>query len=684
MAPQSSVSTTVAELFAILGVDDTPLNEGLKRAEIRMADSAQKQIVAIKSVEDLFRKLPAAMAPVINEYMKLGAAGVKIHDDVKAALQLLAEQKRMEASLASQQMANRKESIAIQQIQRNLDESRAAAQAAYRAADLRETRSIQDMRKRLNDEIIKQQELEGRGQTLGGTGGGGFMFQHLLASVALYGAIDFGREALGRPLAIQREAAQTGFGIEGTQRLQYAATATGTPLEMATGSIARLQERIGSMNNKTKGALGLLGLDPVQFKKQMEDGPIAAVTLLAQKIEGLSTQTQKSDAIFALFGGRTGEVSLLIQELAKGAQEGAVMTDKQVEAVARLAREWGKVKLEALSYFAMFVGDVLDRSERGKSSFGAALGSGATVAGAVAGASLGIRVPGPFPLKIGGAAVGAIGGAMAANYGLNQFGIGDLPERPQAPTMPMPEGIKPLELVKGEQAAIQKTLGDRYRWMEKERTQAEAAERKRQQEEARRAREIEEFYRDTMAALNELGGSSKQNAEKMRAAFETLNLAFGRGLISIQELTDATANYFAMMEDNLARPGLRDAIRMFEQGLIGPEELIKARKRALALDTRGAAEEAFIKGEIDPQGLRNAQGTYRQSLRNFAPGNAKDYFLGPGGSVISNPRELGLPPTSPQDFANRARQSGTINVIPMDEFSDRMLREWQRQGSLPR
>lgn len=674
------LSASVAELFAIMGLDTTPLNEGLRNAEIKMADSANKQIISIRRIEDAYKTFPDLFAAIATSYGKMGKGIEQANADMLAGLRLIQETKRQEAALAAQQIANRKETIALQQIQRNLDESRAAAQAAYRSADLRETRSIQDIRKRLNDEIVKQQELESKGTTLGGTGSGGFMFQHLLASVALYGAIDFARESLGRPIQLQREAAQTGYGVEGVQRLQYAAAKTGTPLEMATGSIARLQERVGDMNPKTKKALSDLGLDAEKFKRQLETGPIQAVTLLAQKIDGLSNATAKQSAIFDLFGGRTGEVSLFISELAKGAEQGVILTDKQTEAVARLAREWATVKLEALSYFAMFVGDVLDRSKRSESETGAALGSGATVAGAVAGASLGIRIPGPFPLKVGAAALGAIGGAMGVNYGLNQLGAGDLPTPNQPPAMPMPDGAKPIELAKGEQAAIQKTLGDRYRWMEKERKQQEAEEKRRAAEEARRMREMEAFYQRTMEALNELGASSKLNSIKMGMAFDTLTVAFGRGLISIQELTDATATYFSMIEDNLARPGLQDAIRMFEQGLIGPDELLKARSRARALDTRGDAEQAFIKGDLDPQGLKNAQSKYRRSLRDFAPGNNKDYYLGPGGSVISNPRELGLPPGSPGDYANRARQSGTINVIPMDKFSEDILRHWQRQG----
>lgn len=150
--------------------------------------------------------------------------------------------------------------------------------------------------------------------------------------------------------------------------------------------------------------------------------------------------------------------------------------------------------------------------------------------------------------------------------------------------------------------------------------------------------------------LGEFGAGSGRGLQKLISDFAELNEAYRQGRVSLQELTEAQSGFFSRMEEEAEKPALRQAIRMFEQGLIGSDELLKARNRARAGDKRRGVEDAFMSGRASEVDLLNANQEYRYDLNsNRATPKVPNTLMLPNGMQIpdmSVPR-MSVPDLSP-------------------------------------
>lgn len=720
MPPSPSVGGSVADLFATLGIDVGPLVEGLRDVEVRMKDSAAKQAVSIKSISDLYHHLPEVFIEVTSAYRKMGKTLQDVDNDILAALQLVQEEKRRvaqeEAVLRAQKIEADKAYVAT--YKRLLRERDDADRAQIQAAQMRQREeatvnaahaSALQMRSRETAaayaaaaelEFTREQEREA---LLWGEGGG--MLGSLTKRIAFYAAIGLAirgvTTTLTDAIAIERESAQTGFGVQGIQELRYAATQSLVPIEAVTTAIARMQQKIEGADGGAVQSFQVLGLNLKEVAKVAEGDPLQAFNQVADAISHLKDQGQAASVIGDLFGKGSSSAQMreFFTEYAnlrkKAHEEGVILSAQEIANIASLGKAWETAKAKMEAYFGSAVSRAVEASSSNNVAgrvIGGAIGFGlGATAGAIAGAPTGIgALPGAAIGAFGLGAAGEIKGAETEAGIKALFGSGSvpnpgvLPPRGQGASGPSlrtfgnnRQGNAEFSIAESTSALLTKTANQKIA-EELRAERAAAAEKKRA--EAKALRDAKEAYSISLmiAALNELGVSGTHNAEKMGRAMEEVWRSFRRGRVSLQELTEATSNYFNMLEENAARPALKEAIRMFEQGLIGPDELLKARDRANAMSARGGAEDAFARGDIGPDQLMDAQHRFRDTLRESMPREGTDMLMGPGGSYMGAPRLRQLP-SQPSD-----QGSGNINIVPMDQFSEQMIRRWKQQGLLTR
>lgn len=491
----------------------------------------------------------------------------------------------------------------------------------------------------------------------GGGGGATLLITSLTERFLIYQGLRFAVQGLTNALHeaddITRRMDQIGWGSAGVQRLQLAVERLHMPVDQVTSAIARFEQKVDSGDMSAVKALDRMGLKFTDVRRQMSADPQLGIENVLGRMNRITDQGAFSDAAFALFQDRSGKMLGFIREYRRLKEE--------AEKVPILS-EGDRKAVEDLNTFIQHI------EQRISVGIGRVIGSGGQQYGRDARGVYGpirttdINLP-PMPPGGGPSPLGGAGSPSGASDTVRTL---------------LDEFRAPHEI------AMRKLNEDWQTMLLLERqglaTHAEVIEFSRRAsmkltEEAQAA--IDAMIKRDVALLTEFGAQGKRTTESMTKDFHELERVFRANRISVEEMTEATANYFGMLEENAARPALKEAIRMFEQGLIGPEELLKARERARALGARGEAESAFERGEIGPEGLMNAQRRYRGALSDFAPDRGSRYFLGPGGTILSEPKRDRLPMISPSDVQG---PQGSLNIVPLDQFSEQMLRRWKQQG----
>jgi hypothetical protein len=618
-------SGTVAELFATLGLDATGFREDLQKSKVQLQETGQ----GILTLYGLLKQLEHQAGPTVAT-----AAFEQLNKQLsQSTAQLFAWQRQVGPALqAAQQVAQAQQALLGQ----------AAAGGAGGGA------------------------LGGAGGA-GGAGGSANLVTRLTERFVIYQALRTAVNAVTDALHgaddITRRMDQTGWGSEGVQRLALEAQRLNAPVDQATAAIARFEQKVDSGDLSLLKAFDRLGIKFSDFRNRMAEDPQSAVESVFRRMNTIQNQGEFSDMAFALFNDRSGKMLAFIREwgrMKKEASNVPLLSDEDRQSMERLNFVWTEIKQ------GVSVG--ITRALVG------AAGSQNLVQGA-----MGLKTP---------EGLSTMSGPNARRTDI------ELPRSPSAPG--------PL----GSSGAASNSINDINRMLDEYRSPYEMSARKLQEDwstmlllerqgvathaqvvefqervtmkmNEEYQKQVDAIIRRDVALLNEFGAQGKRTAESMTRDFAELTKSFRDGRVSIEEFTEATANYFSMLEDNAARPALKEAIRMFEQGLIGPDELLRARQRAQALGARGEAESAFEKGTIGPRELMDAQRRYRRSIEDFAPDRGSDFFLGPGGTILRQPRTTNLPPLSSSDIRG---PQGSINIIPMDQFSNMMLRRWKQQG----
>lgn len=734
----------LAEMFALLGVDSSELDRGLQAAKVKMKQSADEMVISIKSVKDILKTLPQeAIMPIVERYAAMGktveqanqdiVASVLLVDeahrkafvqrqaDLKMGREMALEQTRIDRDAARMEAGFERDRIANIQ----LEEAARSRATRMRIADIETVRRLEaDMAQRtaqmnlLNAQFAsamnRRDEAEGGAGVGVGAGLVGSIMRRAAVYAAVYESARFARAALERPVEIQRQAEQTGLSVESVQRLQYAATATQTPIETVAAAVARLQSNVEkaaeTMSGPAHAALNRLGIDSHQLKTEMEDNLDGAIIRVVRTINDLGSSAQRNEAFLALFGSRTGKVAealkMYSEDLGRQTLLSAENIKEMSDLVGGLAVKWMRAKDQFDLYMIATIHGAQRYSRMGGSGSPSWSDLGLTPWRTPSGPSypptdinlgrsdpLG-RFPPPVPLtdfaKRG--LPEGVGQAVEAKDIREQFTAWQAERRrleaeirkATLESIQTPERREIQRLMdnyqevmgRGEPYGISSDVRGAFK-----RSTGQAIENELQKEQNKQLEE-------TKRLLDDFGASGKRNAQLVESEFRKLREAFREGRVGIEELREATANYYAMMEEERARPALREAIKMFEQGMLGDEDLVRAYRREQALKTRGGVEEAFMRGEANPSDLREAQRRYRMQLENERrlpePRPDTGMPLYQGGPMFRL-RDIPIPPAyfMPQTPQSQPPpQGGVINIIPMDEFSNQMMRRWQQQGLL--
>lgn len=621
--PLGSYSGTVAELFATLGLDSSGFEEGLRKSQIKLESSANTMKGQILSLHSLLKQLETQVGPRV---------AVETFDQLNRRLsqsttQLFKFQQEVMPAL-----------LQAQHVQETMG-------GGTRATD------------------VGSADEGGGGR--GRLGIVAALTQRFLIYQGLRLAVQGFTSALHEADDITRRMDQTGWGSKGVQQLQLMMERLHAPADQATASIARFEEKIDSGDLSAIKALDRLGLKWSQVRAQMAVDPQGGLetTLKAINASGLN-QGEFANISYALFQDRSGKMLAFIKEytrLKEQAAKSPILSDEDKAAVENF--NWMLQRLGQLGTIG--VGKVIGAimTPEGENAYAGYDTPGAGLPQRRRDIELNAPPEGAGP--VGGPNAPDSAALSHVRSMLDQFrGPHELAQRK------MQEDWAEMLLLERQGVATHAQV-------------MEFASRisMKMREEMQQA--IDEQIRGDVALLNEFGAQGKRTAEVMTRDFAKLEDVFRSNRITVQEMTEATSNYFSMLEDNAARPALKQAIKMFEMGLIGPQELLKARERAKAGDIRGEAESAFSRGDMSPEELMRAQRLYRQRLEQFAPDRGSSFQMGPGGSVLRIPRRDSLPPISPSDRAT-GMSGGSINIIPLDRFSETMIRSWKQQGLLTR
>lgn len=463
-------------------------------------------------------------------------------------------------------------------------------------------------------------------------------------------------DALQEADNITRRMDQTGWGSRGVQTLMRAAQQLNAPIDQAASAITRLNEKIEEGSLPTISILDRLGLKWTDLQQKFAQDPQAAAELVFQRLRNDADLT--SDA-FGLLGDRSGKMLAFIKEwdsLKSNAAKDPMLSDENRADIQLVNR-------------------TLERLENlGEVGLGKALGfvlrmplpdTGASNAvGLAMRANRAAFTPfGPPLLSTDQASGGSGAGAKDPAALSDVRRLLDEYRRPnEMAVQKMMEDVANMQKLERAGVAthaqsVQFMQSVSQKWMDEQQAQLDA------------------MIRSDTALLNEFGVQGKHASEVMTEDFSKLIRAFREGRVALEDMKEATANYYALLEDQASRPGLTEAIKMFEQGAISGDELNRARARANALKGRSAAEEAFASGAgaFDFRLLGGAQTRYLQNLRSNAPErySVPEFLMGPNGSSSGSIMTRSPVPGSYQ---------GPINVIPMDQFSEQLLRRWKQQG----
>lgn len=188
-------------------------------------------------------------------------------------------------------------------------------------------------------------------------------FKHLTESIleamgirfAVNGLIEFTKQALESADRMVTMSKQTGIAVETLQGLNYVATVSGTNVEALSTSVAFMNRTIGeaaSGNKTAQQAVAQLGLS---FRTLAAESPEQQFTVLVDRINSLSSQSEKAKAATEIFGRSWRDLAEVMSLGGKGIEEGIdqahrlglVLSGEDLEKIKAFNDEMATTKLRA-------------------------------------------------------------------------------------------------------------------------------------------------------------------------------------------------------------------------------------------------------------------------------------------------------------------------------------------------
>lgn len=165
--------------------------------------------------------------------------------------------------------------------------------------------------------------------------------------------ISFGREILKAGDDIQKMSDKTGIGTQEIQKLQYIAGQTGTGVEALVGAAQNLQQRLGSGDEGTVGALRRLGLNADAFNKL---DTYRQMTLLGESVRAIKDPTEQARTASELFGKSWKEMMPALKSGMKELGDQApVMADSVVKSLDRIGDTMTAARQQSIAWGGSFV-----------------------------------------------------------------------------------------------------------------------------------------------------------------------------------------------------------------------------------------------------------------------------------------------------------------------------------------
>lgn len=159
-----------------------------------------------------------------------------------------------------------------------------------------------------------------------------------LASRAVSGLVDMGREAIATAGQIVDLSNKTGLSMKTIQEMQYVAGQTGSSLEAFSRAAFMLGARLAGGSDSVAEAVGKLGLN---FQEIQALAPEAQFNRIMDALQGMASPQERNNLALQIFGKSAGEILPAATEgyrkLADGA---AVAGDAQIKAVDKAADRW--------------------------------------------------------------------------------------------------------------------------------------------------------------------------------------------------------------------------------------------------------------------------------------------------------------------------------------------------------
>lgn len=450
---------------------------------------------------------------------------------------------------------------------------------------------------------------------------------------------------------ITRRMDQTGWGSKGVQQLQLMMERLHAPADQATASITRFEEKIDSGDLSAVKALDRLGLKFTQIRSQMAVDPQAAFETVIGRMSKETNQGVIADEAFALFQDRSGKMLAFIKEydrLKKQASESPILSDEDKTAIENF--NWMLQKLGQLGQIG--VGKIVGALSRPGADYGDENYNVPT------------RRTGDIELKAPPSGPSPLGGPNAPDSGATSA-ISNLMDKYLAPhelaSRQVKEDWNAMLLFERQGLATHaQVLELKYRIESEYREKERAAQKERQSEYNKIEAEYNKVVSSDMRLLGEFD-SKKASLSLVARDFAELTKAFRAHRITVDEMTRATDEYFAKLAEGAAGPSVRDVMRLFEAGRASISDIQRAEESQNQQNIMRDAEAAWSRGEMGGRDLTEIRDRYRQFLQDRNPG-------------------MNTPTYRPLMPDRTVSSLGTINVIPMDQFSEQMLRRWKQQG----
>ncbi len=304
-----------------------------------MAGENPKLVVRVgANVEELKRALAEGRVLIDNTASSLGRMTASLRGD-----KLLQEAQKLvqgvEAAGGALTLTSKQQTRVNAQLQEAIEKYALLGPAAQKASGI----AIAEMRQ-LEAETRK---VETRTGALSGLWS---KFGPMLATSFSVGAVTAGVRSLVRWADDLDEVAQgIGMNVERLQQLQQVWATTGSSIEAGTKAIQTMQERLGSENAGTIGALEKLNLN---WKTVKQMAPELQYDLITQKLREVTDQTEFATTGAAVFGKTWKSVGLSVKNSTQESIDAVrTLTEEQITSIAIL-----QGKLEALQLRARIIG----------------------------------------------------------------------------------------------------------------------------------------------------------------------------------------------------------------------------------------------------------------------------------------------------------------------------------------